>query len=187
MAERPLLILPAPGEPVGKLNKHGGGGGIHLPGRGRQAERIAPKLEALQQAFAARRVRVQAEGEGIVPEEVVVLETAGTVENFIVAVRNTPGMEWLGEVDEEDLPADEDFFIVDKKGERCADKKMRGQLFLIFSNQQALQEMLSLWDRWQKEQRLPAPTNCLARRFQPSVRCAPVGRARSAIGNRQTG
>jgi hypothetical protein len=40
---------------------------------------------------------------------------------------------------------------VDKKGERRADKKMRGQLFLIFSNQQALQEMLSLWDRWQKE------------------------------------
>jgi hypothetical protein len=122
-----------------------------------------------------------------VPEEVVVLETAGTVENFIVAVRNTPGMEWLGEVDEEDPPADEDFFIVDKKGERRADKKMRGQLFLIFSNQQALQEMLSLWDRWQKEQQLPAPTNCLARRFQPSVRCAPVGRARSAIGNRHTG
>jgi hypothetical protein len=155
MAERPLLILPAPGEPVRRRNKSPGGGDIHFPGRERQAARIAPKLEALQQAFAARRVRVQAEAEGIVPEEVVVLETAGTVENFIVAVRNTPGMEWLGEVDEEDLPQDEDFFTVDKKGERRADKKMRGRLFLVFSNQQALQEMLSLWDRWQKGQRLP--------------------------------
>lgn len=155
MAERPLLILSAPGEPVRRRKKTPGSGDVHFPGRGRQAARIGPKLEALQQAFEARRVRVQAEAEGIVPEEVVVLETAGAVENFIVAVRNTPGMEWLGEVDEEDLPPDEDFFTVDMKGERRPDKKMRGRLFLVFSNQEALQEMLSLWDLWQKEQRLP--------------------------------
>jgi Subtilase family len=111
----------------------------------------------LQQAFEARRVRVQAEADGIVPEEVVVLETAGAAENFIVAVRNTPRMEWFEEVDEdeEDLPPDEDFFSVDKKGERREDKKMRGRLFLVFSNQRALQEMLSLWDLWRKEQGLP--------------------------------
>lgn len=155
MAERPLLILPAPREPVGRRKKSAGGDNIHFPGRGRQAVRIGPKLEALQQAFEARGVRVQAEADGIVPEEVVVLETAGAVENFIVAVRNTPGMEWLGEVDEEDIPPNEDFFTVDKKGERRTDKKMRGRLFLVFSNQRALQELLSLWGLWQKEQRFP--------------------------------
>jgi hypothetical protein len=155
MADRPLLILPAPGEPVQRRKKPPGGGDIHYPSRGRQAERIGPKLEALQQAFEARRIRVQAETDGIVPEEVVVLETAGAVENFIVAVRNTPGMEWLGEVDEEDLPPDADFFAVDNKGERREGKTIRGRLFLVFSNQRALQEMLSLWDLWKKEQRLP--------------------------------
>jgi hypothetical protein len=90
-----------------------------------------------------------------VPEEVVVLETIGTVEGFIRAVEKIPGMEWLGEIDEEDIPPDDDFFAVDDEEERRPDKMLRGRLFMIFTNQEALRQMLSLWATWQAGQKLP--------------------------------
>lgn len=57
------------------------------------------------------------------------------------------GMEWLGEIEEEDIPPDDDFFERDAHGQR-KDKAMRGRLFLVLFNQQALSELLSMWNRW---------------------------------------
>lgn len=99
MPERPLLILPHPGEPLARRRRFGGGGAPHFPSRERQAERLAPKFDALQKAIEARRLRLQTESHDLVPEEVVVLETIGTVENFVRAVKKVPGMEWLAEID----------------------------------------------------------------------------------------
>lgn len=148
MPERPLLILPAPGEPERRKKKSGGGGQPHLPSRERQGERLGPRFSILQQALDARRARLQTEAAGITPEEVVVLETVGPVEGFIVAVRNIEGLEWLGEVEEEDIPPDDDFFVADREGAARLDKTLRGRVFLILTNQQALQQLLSLWDSW---------------------------------------
>ena len=155
MPERPLLILPALGEPVQRRKRGSGGGRFGHPGRERQAERLTPQFELLQRALEARRVRLQAEAQGLIPEEVIVLETIGTVENFIRAVERVPGMEWLGEIEEEDIPPDDDFFIVDKHGQARHDKPLSGRLFLIVTNQKALRQMLSLWEVWQRDERLP--------------------------------
>lgn len=154
MPERPLLILPVPAEPV-RRSKKSGGRPPHFPMRDRQSERLAPKLTALQDTFDARRARLSAEAGRLSPEEVIVLETVGTVEDFIVAVRNIEGLEWLGEIEEEDIPPDDDFFELDKKGAARADKPLRGRLFLVFSNQRALQQLLSLWDSWKAGRPLP--------------------------------
>ena len=155
MPERPLLILPSPGEPAKRRKKGGGGGQFHRPSRERQAERLPPRFERLQQALEARRARLQVEASGLVPEEVVVLETVGTVDGFIRAVENVPGMEWLAEVEEENIPPDDDFFAMSSDGETRLDKVLRGRLFMVFANQQALRQMLSLWDIWQSERKLP--------------------------------
>lgn len=155
MAERPLLILPSPGEPARRRQKSRGAGRPHLPSRERQAERLAPRFSLLQQALDARRARLQTEASGITPEEVVVLETVGPVENFIVAVRNIDGLEWLGEVEEDDIPPDDDFFVVDREGAPRAEKMLRGRVFLVFANQQALHQLLSLWDSWKAGNVLP--------------------------------
>ena len=121
MPERPLLILPNPGEPLQRRKRFGGGGTPHLPSRERQTERLAPKFQALQRAIEARRVRLQIESHDLVPEEVVVLETVGTIENFVRAAEQIPGMEWLAEIENQDIPADEDFFELSKKGDApCA-------------------------------------------------------------------
>lgn len=155
MPERPLLILPTPTEPAKRSKKTGGGGRPHLPTRDRQAERLAPRFTVLQQTLDARRARLRTESSGVIPEEVIVLETVGPIDNFIVAVRNIEGLEWLGEVEEEDIPPDDDFFVADRDGAPKAEKMLRGRLFLILSNHQALQQMLSLWNSWRAGQELP--------------------------------
>lgn len=155
MPEWPLLILPSPGAPGRRKQKSGGGGRPHLPTRERQAERLVPRFSLLQQALDARRARLHTEAAGIAPEEVVVLETVGPVEDFIVAVRNIDGLEWLGEIEEEDIPPDDDFFVPDREGAPRAGKMLRGRVFLIFTNQQALQQLLSLWNTWKAGNALP--------------------------------
>lgn len=155
MPERPLLILPTPTEPAKRSKKPGGGGRPHLPSRDRQAERLTPRFTVLQETLDARRARLRTESSGVIPEEVIVLETVGSVDNFIVAVRNIEGLEWLGEVEEEDIPPDDDFFVADHDGAPRAEKSLRGRLFLVLSNHQALQQMLSLWNSWKAGQELP--------------------------------
>lgn len=150
MPERPLLILPSSGEPVQRRKRSGGGGSFHRPKPARQVERLTPQFKRLQESFEAKSVRLQAEASHLVPEEVVVLEVIGTVENFIRAVERIPGMEWLVELEEEEIPADDDFFVLDKKGNRRFDKEtLKGRLFMVFSNNEALSQMLSLWSDWQ--------------------------------------
>ena len=127
----------------------------HLPSRARQTERLDPKFDALQEALEARRVRVQAESHDLVPEEVIVLETVDTVEHFIRAVEKVPGMEWLAEIEEADIPPDDDFFEVTDSGKRRPDKTLRGRLFVLFTNQVALRILLSMWKEWQENGRLP--------------------------------
>lgn len=154
MAERPLLILPAPARPSARRKKPGGGAKLHLPSRARQDERISPQFTVLQQALEARRLRLQTEATGIAPEEVIVLETVDSVDEFAQAVARIPGLEWLAEIEREDIPPDDDFFAKSKKGERREDKALRGRMFLVLTNQQAMQQLLSLWSAWKAGQRL---------------------------------
>lgn len=166
MPERPLLILPSPGEPLPRRKKGSGGGKAHLPSRARQTERLDPKFDALQDALEARRVRVQAESHDLVPEEVIVLETVDTVEHFIRAVEKIPGMEWLAEIEEADIPPDDDFFEVTDSGKRRPDKTLRGRLFMLFTNQDALRTLLSMWKEWQEDGRLPRGRGAWKRVFE---------------------
>jgi hypothetical protein len=152
--KRPLLILPSPGQPVERRRLSSRGGEICRPSRERQVERLGPKFTVLQKAFEARAARLRVEATGVAPEEVLVLEVAGPIEDFITAVRKIKGMEWLGEIEEEDIPPDDDFFALDSKGQRKPEKSLRGRVFLVFSNQQALTQMLSLWGQWQKGEQL---------------------------------
>lgn len=100
----------------------------------------------LQAAFAARRVEVQSNTTGIDPEQVLVIETIGNVENFANAVRRIEGFEWMGEFECGDIEPDEDFF-----DEKNSEKELDGYLYLVMTNQRALQEMLSLWERFKAD------------------------------------
>ncbi len=141
----PILLMGAPR--VEERARLGGGGGTaRRPERGRQIERISPRFEILQTAFAARRAEVQLGMGGAEPEQVIVLETIGTIEDFIRAVQRIDGLEFLGEFDEEDVPPDEDFFI-----ESDPDKALSGTIYLVMASQQAIEQLLGLWARFRDE------------------------------------
>jgi hypothetical protein len=145
MAERPLLILPEPTTAT-RAKKGGGGGGPAPLGRARQQQRLGPRLDELEAAFEAKRLTMQTTAAGLVPEDVLVLETAGTVDDFFKAASAIKGLEFLAEYDEEDIPPDDDFFVEKKE----AHEEYRGRVYLMFANQQAFRQLLNLWSTWQR-------------------------------------
>ena len=138
-----------------RRKKSGGGGKFHRPSPERQAERLSPRFERLQQTLEERGARLQMEARDLVPEEVVVLETVGTVDEFVRAVEAVPGMEWLVEVEAEEIPPDDDFFALTGDDKARSDKALRGRVFMVFTNQTALQQMVSLRERWLSDRGLP--------------------------------
>lgn len=138
----PLLLLPAAS--TADRNTMGrGGSSFKRPSADRQDLRLTPKFAALQAAFDAERLRLQQVAPAENPEFVVVFETIGTIESFAKAVEKVPGLEWLFESALEQIAPDEDFFVEGK-----ADKALSGRLFLLASNQQALTEILALWEHY---------------------------------------
>ena len=146
--QRPLLLFPRPTS-SDRDKRAPAWPQVRLPTATRQVERLAPKFGTLYSAFEARRIQLQASAPTDVPELVVVLETVGSVENFIGAVQRTPGLEWLLEADESDLVPDDDFFDQHDRG-----KSLEGRLYLLGSNQQALTEVISLWNRYKADPKI---------------------------------
>lgn len=145
MANRPLLLFPSP-ELASKSSLPHGGGKFHKPSPTRQGERLFPVFTQLQMAFNARRVEVQQTMVGIDPEQVLVIETIGSIENFANAVKKIDGLEWMGEIEIEEILPDQDFYDEEKP-----EKELTGRLYLMMTNQQALTQMLSLWRQYQAD------------------------------------
>lgn len=141
MPELPLLLFPEP-TTTSRKKLTGGPSSIRYPDLQRQIERVTPKFQALQEAFEKRRIEILQGAAGVDPEQVIVFETIGKVEDFTKAVSKIEGLEWLGEIDLDDIAPDDDFY-----NEKHPDKPLTGRLYLVMSNQRALQEMLSLWGR----------------------------------------
>lgn len=140
----PLLFFPAPA--LTSRNTLGGGGTpLHFPSIARQRARISPQLQVLQRAFEAKRMKLQQNAPMENPELILVVEIANSIEEFSSAVARIPGLEWLVEWAKENIPPDEDFFVPGRD-----EKPFSGRLFLLASNQEALTQLLALWDRYQK-------------------------------------
>lgn len=134
----PLLVFPqakrieppkGDGFPVGQP---------HFPGHGRQVERLAPQLTALQQDFEHYKAKVSGSVAGLEPETVLVIEIAGSVDDFQQAVEAI-GLEWMGEWDIDDIEPDEDFYHSPKIGVDFFKNKIDG-----ISNRQQSKEIRDL-------------------------------------------
>ncbi|MCP4447754.1 MAG: hypothetical protein GY811_20815 [Myxococcales bacterium] len=154
MADYPLLVLPA-SEDRGKRSPGSGRPPkLQLPGKGRQRTRLEDKLAALQKQLQDRAVQLQVSAMGAEPEAVIVLEIVGAADDFAKAVQRVEGLEWLGELVEQNFESDDDFYALNSKGERT-DKRLSGRLFMVFSNKRAMGEILKLWADWRDEKKLP--------------------------------
>jgi len=148
MPYRPLLILPSPTK-AARESLSAAPTKMHTPASGRQSQRIGPKFELLQKAMETESIPLRTTAAGAEPEQVIVLEIVGSVENFANAVKKIDGLEWMAEWDEDEIPPDEDFFRLGEDDEEDHEKALRGRLFLVMSNQRGITELLSLWNRYQ--------------------------------------
>jgi hypothetical protein len=146
MAQRPLLFFPD-AEVATRSKLNGGGGKYSYPSTERQGERLSPNFETLHNVLDAQRAIIQQSTVGIDPEQVLVFETIGNVEDFAKAVSKIEGFEWLGEFEIEDIIPDDDFYALNDEGGR-EDKSLGGRLYLVFTNTTAMNQLLSLWKLW---------------------------------------
>jgi hypothetical protein len=149
MPERPLIVLPQPAL-AERGRPPGGGGPIHLPTLSKQGTRLNPRFQAIRDYFQNRLITLQVSAAGAVPEEIVVFETVGPVTDFLRAAEKIPGFDLMGEIDSDEIPPDDDFFL-----EEDRETPITGRLFLVMSNQQALQQLLSLWQRFRQTGNVP--------------------------------
>ena len=151
MPEYPLLIFPDPTR-ADRVKLRGFADRPRIPTHGRQTERLAPQFRALQQAMERRTLLLQDSALGVQPEQVLILETIGTIANFVNAIRRIEGLEWLGELELSDISPEFGF-----QDESRPEKSLKGQIFLVMTNQQALKQMQSLFIRWQKDRETKFP------------------------------
>ena len=97
-----------------------------------------------------RRLVLQETSQGIQPELTLVIETVGKVENFFRAVQKVNGLEWLGSLDIDFIPPEHGF-----QDGNNAEKGLRGRLFLVLTDQQALEQLMSLFERWKENPETP--------------------------------
>lgn len=97
----------------------------HVPSLGKQAVRLGAQLTALQQEFDHYKASVNNSVAGLEPETVLVIEIAGSVNDFRQAVEAI-GLEWMGEWDIDDIEPDEDFYESPKIGVDFFKNKIHG-------------------------------------------------------------
>jgi hypothetical protein len=159
MPDKPILIFPA--ATVAARQSAGGGAAAPSPRptKGSQGQRLAARFQALDTDFGT----VQAAPNGVDPEQVIVLETIGSVADFQNVVRRIAGMEWLGDFDAEVAVADPGFLA-----DGADPSLQKARLFVLASNRTAYTEVLRLWNLWLAagDDKLPPPNGKLAEAFK---------------------
>lgn len=144
MTQRPLLIFPVRGE-ASRSKLNGRGAKVFAPSCQVQYTRLNPKFATLNNILESKRISLQQNPTGVTPEMVLVFETVGRIDDFIKAVNKIEGLEWLGEIDIDEIAPEDDFYQLNSKGERST-SAMGGRLYMVFTNTQAMSQLLSFWN-----------------------------------------
>ena len=155
--ELPFLWFKQP-PPSKRDSKQGGADALHTPTKKRQVERLNRQFKSLHTAIDAKRAALVTSGSGVTPEKVLVFETIGPVRDFFRAMRNSD-LHWLFETVTDDIAPDDDFFNT-----KDATKTLGGRVYIAMTDQRAIYQLLSFWNRWQrgrKQKRGFAPFNQL--------------------------
>ena len=148
MPNRPLLQLLPPGDgnpPPGPRRIPN----VSLPGRVRQGERLTPKFDRLAGIVnnPQQPLQLRTDPESIAPERAIVFEIAGSVLDFYREASSI-GLEYLAD-DELEISPDEDFYVNGKP-----EDSIEGRMYLAMPDVRALQELVSLWNRFKDGTRM---------------------------------
>ncbi|MCR1315627.1 hypothetical protein NR352_00920 [Enterobacter soli] len=145
----PLLVFNAPA-PYGVSDRlRGGGGETYFPPR--QGARIFPRLDAVEQKFA-EFIHLADAPDGFVPEKILVLEIAGDPGELANRLSRIEGLEFMTSTLMEAKYTSEDFFTLDKNGNR---KPVTRTVYLSMSNQAGLHRLRRMWEEFEKNGTIP--------------------------------
>lgn len=142
--EYPLLMFPRPSI-ANRAKLSGGHQNVSRPSSLSQGKRLGPKLQRLVKALEDRRVSLKSDSSGLLPEQVLVLETIGPVDRFMNCVAKISGLEWLAEHELPRLAPAYGF-----ENNRNPTRDLNGRLFLVMTDQTALNQLLHQFLRWSK-------------------------------------
>ncbi len=141
MPERPLLMFPHP-DSVDRSSGSGFTPQIPLPTDKRgQAKRIEEQFARVQSTFVS-------DEPGDV-ERVLVMETSSRIDGLQNAVRQVEGLEWLAEVDVDDIE------LYNLYDEETGKKVKGGRFYILSSNRQATDRLLGLWNQYKANEQFP--------------------------------
>ncbi len=122
---------------------------VRTPGGQRQGTRLTPQFQALQQALLAERAQLAETTQAPDPELVAVFDLAGSVDNFLRACQGVEGLEFLADLQEDQVDADEDFYFQDQ--DEVSDDGVPQSLYMVMSNAEAVAELVRLFELWQQD------------------------------------
>lgn len=141
----PILMLPE-AKPVDRSTRSMFVPAPRKPSADDNWRRLEPTFSTLQKALDGKKVHLQQSADMAVPEDVLVLETVGRIDDFYKAIAKVGGLEWMLEEDR-DIQPDEDFYYPDEKGKPTT-KELPARLYLVSTNSEALRELVSLFQRY---------------------------------------
>lgn len=152
MADRSHLFFP-PSRQVEKQRPSfpPGIGKVNLPPKEKQKERLGPKIGVVEQAT----LTLQQSAQGTDPEAVLVFEIVGRVADFTKVVRKA-GLEVIMALEGYD-EADDDFYLQKTSGDNAGERKegeVPKKVYLTATSRAALQKVLSLYKRWDGDERM---------------------------------
>lgn len=122
---------------------------VRTPGPGRQGTRLAPQFQTLVDALSEERAQLAEATAAPDPELVAVFDLAGTVDQFMRACAEIEGLEFLADLQEDQVAADDDFYYEDDDGQ--SDDAVPQSLYMVMSNAQAVNELVRLFALWQQD------------------------------------
>lgn len=135
-----LVIEPTDGGKRDKLGQNAGGGATG-PGASRQRVRLDARFASLKSSLAGKGLGISTDMTGLSPELVIVFEINSSLQSFYTAVRHVNGLEFLAEIEEDEIAPDEDF-------QTPKDKPLDPRLYVVAHNAKALKEVLKMWTAW---------------------------------------
>ena len=152
LSEPPRLLAFPPSDtgPIPRSDRRPPFRPIRHPSAVRQAARIAPQFQSLQDALEQKRAQLVDSTTVPDPELVSVFDLAGTVEGFLRAAAYVDGLEFLSDLQEDRVEADDDFYY-ETEGQP-SDDAVPQSLYMVMTNAQAVVELVRLFELWREDQ-----------------------------------
>ncbi len=115
----------------------------------KQGVRLLPELHSLQSALKQDRAQLVNAKTASDPELVAVFDLAGTVERFLQATAHIDGLEFLADLREEEVEADDDFFY--KEDGRASADQVPQSLYMMMTNARAVGQLVRLFELWRQD------------------------------------